>query len=237
MRCRRCSPPTHASPRLPRRGCNPMHQRQQAYASGLRLTLGIGASPIPPRRNCSWPAAPRPPRPAAACTLCPRTRGAADPARPARRVHPARRVQPARRVHPARRVQPARLAVAGAAAAPPKGLLLRGWRAAASSAAATPCGRGRTTGRTRGPLASVAGSAHQELARAARGLCRQPERGIRGARAGACRRVQARAGACRHVCTRMRRSGRGGTHVQPSMKAAAALADLGAQLICPPVVH
>ena len=123
------------------RGSNPMH-------SGC-------ASPRPPRRGCSWPMVPRPPRLAAACTPRPHTRGAADPARPAGPAHSAR---------PA---DPVGLAVAAAAVAPPKVLPRRGWRAVASSAAVSPCGRGRTRGRTHAPLASVAGSAQQESARAA----------------------------------------------------------------------
>eukprot|EP00964_Phaeocystis_antarctica_P046310 scaffold26737_cov57-Phaeocystis_antarctica.AAC.4 len=110
------------------------------------------ASPRPPRRGCSWPMVPRPPRLAAACTPRPRTRGAADPARPA---------------HSARPAYPAGPAVAAAAAAPPKAPPLRGWRAVASSAAVSPYGRGRTRGRTHAPLASVAGSAQQESAQAA----------------------------------------------------------------------
>ena len=115
------------------------------------------ASPRPPRRGCSWPAAPRPPRPAAACTPRPHTRGAANLASPARRVHPAG-------------------LAAAAAAAPPTAPPLRGWRAAASSAAAGPCGRGRTTGHTRAPLASVAGSAQKKKERVSTGCMRSAER-------------------------------------------------------------
>ena len=80
MRCRRCRqvvhPPFYASPRPPRRGCNPMHQRQQPHALGLRLTapaqkrlqLANGPSPASPR--CGMHPSPTHSRGGGPCTPC-----------------------------------------------------------------------------------------------------------------------------------------------------------------------